>query len=185
MRRLLFVLPVAVAIALLALNWRGGEMAPERVATRAETQPRYELVDARWIRYDETGAPEFEANIETIQVFDDDSAKLQTIEMHSLGGTTSPWRITAPEGFAPAHSRSRLQLRGGVTANGKWPQGEPLAFQTPYLWIDEQQHQIYTDAPVQARGPGRSAAANGMRADWIGKTVELLGQVRTQYELPR
>jgi LPS export ABC transporter protein LptC len=185
MRRLLFTLPIVLAVALLVLSWRGEETAPGPINPAVDAQPRYQVADARWIRYDEHGQPEFEANAESIEYFDDESARLASIEMHSLGGASSPWRISAPEGFAPAHSHQRMQLRGGVSANGHWPEGEPLSFQTPYLWIDETSHQIYTDAPVSVRGPGRSASAAGMRADWIGKSVELLGQVRTQYETPR
>ncbi|HZP12745.1 MAG TPA: LPS export ABC transporter periplasmic protein LptC [Nevskiaceae bacterium] len=185
MRRLLFALPILLAVALLVLTWRGNETAVEPSSPAAEAQPRYQLDDARWIRYDERGQPEFQASAESIEYFDDESAKLSTIEMHSLGGASSPWRISAPRGHAPPHSQQRVQLYGGVDANGQWPQGEPLSFQTPSLWVDEKTHQIYTDAPVQLRGPGRSASAAGMRADWIGKSVELLGQVRTQYVLPR
>ncbi len=185
MRRLLFTVPIVLAVALLMLTWRGSETAVEPASTAAEALPRYELADARWVRYDERGQPEFEANVESIEYFDDESAKLTSIEMHSLGGSSSPWRISAPEGHAPPHSQQRVQLLGGVNANGQWPQGEPLSFQTPYLWVDEKVRQIYTDAPVQLQGPGRSASAAGMRADWMSRSVELSGQVRTQYVLPR
>src|SRR3954468_10683414 len=98
MRRLLFALPIVLAFALVVATWRGNESASGPVVAATESQPRYELGDARWVRYNEQGQPEFEANVETIQYFDDESARLQTIEMHSLGGASSPWRISAPEG---------------------------------------------------------------------------------------
>ncbi len=185
MRRLLVVLSVVAVIAggVLLETWRGGAPAPEPQAAEPEALPRYKVTDGRWVRYNVRGQPEFQATAETIEYFDDESARLKTIEMHSLGGASSPWRLSAPEGFAPAHSQQRLQLRGGVTAMGHWPEGEPLNFETPYLWIDEARRQLDTDAPVLVRGRNRSARAEGLRADWVGKSVELTA-ARMQYVQP-
>lgn len=183
MRRLLFALPILIAVGVLMATWRGGAPRPPRAAAASESQPRYTLTDGRWLRYGLDGRPEFEATAQTIDYYDDESARLQTVEVHALGGAGSPWRINAPEGYAPPHSQ-RMQLRGNVTAVATWPQGETVNFQTAYLWVDQNRRELSTDAPVQMRGRNRSANADGLRADWTGKLVELLGQVRMQYAPP-
>lgn len=185
MRRLLLVVPILAVIAagVLLETWRGGAPPPQPQAADAQALPRYKVTDGRWVRYNAQGEPEFQATAEIIEYFDDESARLKTIEMHSLGGATSPWRLSAPEGFAPPHSQQRLQLRGGVSAMAHWPQGEPLSFESPYLWIDQARRQLDTDAPVLVRGRSRSARAGGLRADWVGKSVELT-EARMQYVQP-
>ncbi len=65
MRRLLFTLPILLAVALLVLTWRGNEPAIEPSSPATEARPRYQLGDARWIRYDERGQPEFQASAES------------------------------------------------------------------------------------------------------------------------
>jgi lipopolysaccharide export system protein LptC len=184
MRRLAFALPLLVALGIWLATWRSSLQPPAAAPARAEAQPRYQVTDGHWIRYNERGESEFEATAERIEYFDDESARLSTLEMHSLGGSESPWRLSAPEGYAPPHSDRRMQLRGGVRAMGHWPEGEPLNFETQYLWVDEVNRQLYTDAPVLLRGKSRSAKADGLRAAWVGRSVELLGQVRMQYVLP-
>ena len=183
MRRFLFALPILIAIGVLLATWRGGGPPPRPTTEAGEAQPRYVLNEGRWTRFSEEGHPQFEATAQTIEYFDDDSAQLHTVEMRSLGGPASPWRLNAPEAYSPPHS-DRMELRGMVTAIAHWPEGETANFQTPRLWVDEKKHQLYTDAPVQMRGRSRNANADGLRADWIGKTVELLGQVRMQYAQP-
>jgi len=184
MRRLLFALPILIALGVLLATFREGVAPSEVTRAAAQAAPRYKVNDARWVRYNENGQSEFEATAETIENFDDESARLSTLEMHSLGGASSPWRISAPEGFAPPHSQNRMQLRGGVRAMGHWPEGEPLSFETPYLWVDETNRELYTDAPVLLRGKSRSAHADGLRASWVGRSIELIGKVQAQYVLP-
>lgn len=183
MRPLLFALPLLIAVGIL-LTWQGGAPPPQKPAEVAQALPRYQVADGRWTRFDAQGRPEFVVSAQSIEYYDDESARLKTIELHSLGGASSPWRLSAPDGYAPPHSQHRLQLKGGVSATSHWPEGEPLHFTTQYLWIDEKNRELFTDAAVEVRGNSRSATADGLRADWVGKSVELLGNTKMRYAPP-
>lgn len=184
MRPLLFALPILIVLGVLLATWRGVAPAPRAPVEAAQALPRYTVKDGRWIRYNVRGEPEFVVSAQSIEYYDDESARLATIEMHSLGGASSPWRLSAPEGYAPPQSQHRLQLKGGVEAMGHWPEGEPLNFTTQYLWIDEKNRNLFTDAAVEIRGRSRSATADGLRADWVGQSVELLGHTKMRYAPP-
>jgi LPS export ABC transporter protein LptC len=184
MRPLLFALPILVALGVLLATWQGPAPAPQRAAPSAQSLPRYKVLDGQWTRYNAKGQPEFVVTAQSIEYYDDESARLTTLEMHSLGGANSPWRLSAPEGYAPPQSQHRMQLRGGVDAMGHWPEGEPLHFTAPYLWVDERNRQLFTDAAVEVRGRNRSATADGLRADWVGKSIELLGHTKMRYAPP-
>ena len=183
MRRILFALPVVFALGVVIVSWRGGAPKPSQTPMEVEAQPRYTVQDARWTRYDAQGQPSFEASAAHIDYFDDESARLETLEMRALGGAGSPWLLTAPSGYAPPHAQ-RMKLLGPVNATAHWPKGETTKLATTELWVDEAKRELYTDAPVHVTGPGRDADSEGMRADWTGKTFEMHGDVRMRYTPP-
>ena len=92
MRRILFALPILIVLGILLATFRGGAPEPAAPPASAEAAPRYKLTDGRWLRYNQGGQPEFVLSAGEIQYFDDESARLKSIEMHSLGGSSSPWR---------------------------------------------------------------------------------------------
>lgn len=183
MRRLLFALPILLALGVLLGTWRGAAPPRPEAPEAVGALPRYTLKEAHWTRFDESGKPAFEATAGNIDYFSDESARLKTIELRALGGKASPWRISAPEGYAPPREQ-RVNLHGPVTAVAQWPEGEkgePLNFEASQLWVDQRKQELYTDTPVRLSGPNRNAEAGGLRADWTGKKLELLGDVRMKY----
>jgi LPS export ABC transporter protein LptC len=179
-RRYWFVLPILAVLGVLFATWRGATPITAPVTVTTAGQPRYTLSGARWTRYDEQGQASFAAQAQTIDYYNDESARLHEVELRGLGGIGSPWQIKAPLGIAPAHAR-RMLLSGPVTAIGRWPEGESVSFVTPELWVDQDSREISTEAAVKLVSASRSADATGLRADWEGKTLELLHDVRVNY----
>lgn len=181
MRGLLFALPILTALAVLVLAWRGDEPAPVGAQPPALGEPRYSLSDVRWRRLDEQGQVQLVATADRVDWYDDESAQLSGLMVNGLGGEASPWILRAPQGEAPAASRN-LRLYGPVTVEGRWPEGTPFEFVTSELWVDQPEGHLRTDTPVMLSGGGRTARAEGLRADWEGKTVELVGHVEVHYD---
>ena len=180
MNRLLLPILVLLVVVLGALSLRGGPIA-EKVAAPGSEPPRYTLHAARWQRFDADGRPMFEATAERIEYFDDESANLHTLELTALAGDDAePWRASAPTGHSPP-GEHRVQLTGGVKGQGHWPDGEPLEFFTPDLWLDPSGKRLDTAAKVTIQSPSRAAEAVGLRVDGDRATIHLLNDVRIRY----
>ncbi|HVT37068.1 MAG TPA: LPS export ABC transporter periplasmic protein LptC [Nevskiaceae bacterium] len=176
---LVLALLTAAALMLTLQNYqraaRGAAPTPESTET-----PRYILRSAQWTRLDAQGQPDYVADADLIEYFDDHSARLTQPVVHAFGGGNSPWRAAAPTGSTLPHSRS-LALTGGVEVLGHWPDGEDVTIHTEHLWIDQAQKVLRTDAEVTVDSASRQLQARGMSADASGKRVQLLGQVRGVY----
>lgn len=168
------VVLIALALSLAGLEQPAGPQAP------AESQPRYYLKDVQLERYDAAGNPLVQAQAQSVQYFDDASARLKDLSVSGLGGPGAPWSAAAPAGLAPPGER-RMRLYGPVTGTGHWAGGEAFDFATDQLWVDDRKHEFYTDAPVRLEGEQRRATADGMRADWKLDSVQLQGSVRMDY----
>lgn len=180
MRSRFLIIPALLLTAALFFVFRGEvTVSPDEVAAPVEL-PRYNVTGAEWTRLGRGGAPEFRARAESIDYFNDDSARLHQISLDALGGTQSPWTLTAPEGRAPPREK-RLELTGGVTARGTTNDGEPLTFDTRRLWVDLLRRELYTEATVELRTDLRRASARGLRADFDGERVQLLNDVQVDY----
>lgn len=174
------LLVVAVALAILFL--RRGE--PSSVGATAEQDPpRYTVRGAQWRRFDAQGQMEFEGRAQTIAYFDDESARLATVELTALTGTGSPWTATAPNGHAPAglSGSGRVQLSGGVTGKGRWPDGEPLEFTTRELWLDSARQELATDAAVRIESRSKRVQARGLKVNGKTQQIVLRHQVKMRY----
>lgn len=170
---------LTVGAALLTLN--NYQRASQHVPT-AETRqlPRYTLRDAHWTRLDAEGAPQYVAQAQSIEYYDDESARLRQPHVSAFGGSSSPWTLQAPAGSTPANSRD-LRLEGGVRVHGYWADGRELNVTTPHLWLDNQQRLLRTDAEVKLESVGRQLQARGLAADADGSRIRLLDQVRGVY----
>ncbi|MGQ0700065.1 MAG: LPS export ABC transporter periplasmic protein LptC [Panacagrimonas sp.] len=182
MRRYIGSLIAVILAALAILFFRSGDPTPGAVAALEDT-PRYTLRGAQWRRFDLQGQMEFEGRARTIDYFDDESARLSQVELTALTGSGSPWTASAPEGRAPAGER-RVQLRGGVTGQGRWPDGEALEFTSPELWLDSAKQELTTDAAVQIESRSKQVAARGLRVRGKKQQVMLLQDVKMRY-VPR
>lgn len=180
MNRLLLPILVLLIVVLGALSLRRGP-ATQNAAAPATEPPRYTVRTARWQRFDADGKPMFEATADSIEYFDDESAELHTLDLTALsGGDGDPWRASAPSGHSPP-GEHRLQLTGGVKGQGHWPDGEPLEFATPDLWLDPSEKRLDTTSKVTIQSPTRSAEAVGLRVDGQHSTIHLLKDVRIRY----
>jgi LPS export ABC transporter protein LptC len=180
MNRLLLPILVLLVVVLGALSFRRGP-STQNVAANGQEPPRYTVHTARWQRFDSEGKPMFEATADSIEYFDDESAELHTLELTALGGGDGdPWRASAPSGHSPANEH-RVQLTGGVTGKGHWPDGEPLEFSTPDLWLDPTEKRLDTAAKVVIKSPTRAAEAVGLHVDGEHSTIHLLNDVRIRY----
>lgn len=176
---LVLVMLTAGAVLLTLQNFeRAGHRSA--AAESPPATPRYTLKSAEWTRLDAEGQLEFVANAQLIEYFDDQSLRLQQPEVHAFGGSGSPWRLTAPEGSTPAHSRNLL-LTGPVLAMGRWPDGEELGINTEHLWLDVENKVLRTDADVTLSSATRKVLASGLIADSMGQRIELLSKVRAAY----
>lgn len=183
MKRYLVPLLVVLMAGLAVIGLRSTGDAPTVAAGTAE-QPRYVLRGAQWRNFDASGAVRFEGTAENIDYYDDESALMREFEVTVLADKGSPWHVAAPEGYAPPGSRNRLQLRGGVEGQGRWPDGEALSFKTPELWVDTTAETIETGTAVDVQSASRSGRARGLKVSGPKQKLSLLGEVEMRY-VPR
>jgi LPS export ABC transporter protein LptC len=184
LKRLL--VPLAAVLGVLLVLWSlrddGGPAEEEALGPEL---PRYVLRGAEWSRFDEKGRLEFQGSADTIDYFDDESARMRTFALSVFGREGAPWSATAPEGYAPpGGNQQRLQLRGGVEGRGRWPDGEDLEFRTPELWVDTKAETLSTDAKVMLDSRSRNAVARGLRVAGPQQHLSLLHDVEMRY-VPR
>lgn len=179
--------PVLVTLLLLALAGlfytlqRIDDVALAPVAPDAGL-PRYTLNDAVITRYDADGTPAVRATAKTLEYFDDESARGDTLSVDVLSGVRTPWHAAAPSGMLPAHSHSFV-LQGEVVADGHWPDtDEPVTVRTTELWIDPDRHEIHTERAVTLTGATRDGSATGLRSNWTDRNMSLLKDVKMHYD---
>lgn len=183
MKRYLAPLLVLLLAGLTLIGLRGTGDTPV-LASVADEQPRYVLRGAQWRNFDASGAVRFEGRAENIDYYDDESALMRQFEVTVLADRGTPWRVSAPEGYAPPGSRDRLQLRGGVEGEGRWPDGEALRFETPDLWVDTTAETLDAGSDVSVHSASRSAKARGLKVNGPKQKMTLLGEVEMRY-VPR
>lgn len=173
-----------VLLAVLAVIGFRDRDAPLVAESMLAEQPRYVLRGAQLRSFDAQGSVRFEGRASIIEYFDDESAHMRAFEVSLPGEAGTPWTARAPEAYAPAGSRDRLQLRGGVEGAGQWPDGEALAFRTPELWVDADRESLETEANVEVDSPTRRATARGLKVDGARQRLALLHDVEMRY-VPR
>lgn len=179
--------PVLVTLLLLALA--GLVYTLQRIddvalvpAAPDNTLPRYTLSDAMITRYDADGTASVRATAKTLEYFDDESARGETLTVDVLSGVKSPWHAAAPTGSLPARSHSFV-LKGDVVADGNWPDNnEAVTVRTTELWVDTDRHELRTDRAVILSGATRGGTATGLRSNWIDRNMSLLNDVKMHYE---
>lgn len=180
MTRWIVPLTVVLVGGLAVFGFRDGSDTPATSA-QSEEQPRYVVRGAQWRSFDASGAVRFEGRASNIDYFDDESAQLREFEVSLLAARGAPWTASAPEAFAPPGSRNRMQLRGGVVGQGRWPDGEPLVFRTPELWVDAASESLETEARVEVDSDSRRARARGLKVNGEKQRIALLHEVEMRY----
>ncbi|MFC4252370.1 LPS export ABC transporter periplasmic protein LptC [Sinimarinibacterium flocculans] len=177
-------LPLLGALALLAgwLAFKGFQAPTDLREELVEQRPRYHLEDARWRRYDDTGAPIFVLAAANIDYFDDASMQLDSVRFDTYA-EAGRWQLEADRGHVPA-GETRLKLQPLVDVHGVRAPDGSIDLQTPSLWVDWTERTLKTDDPVEARtAAGSTLEATGMRGDWTGRHVEFLDAVRVRHVL--
>lgn len=182
-KRYLIPLLVVVLAGLAVIGLRSTGDVATATAESAE-QARYVLRGAQWKNFDASGAVRFEGTAESIDYYDDESALMRRFEVTVLADQGSPWQVSAPEGYAPPGNRNRMQLRGGVMGEGRWPDGEALSFKTPELWVDTTAETLETSARVELQGASRSGSARGLKISGPKQRLSLSKEVEMRY-VPR
>ena len=177
---LYLLVPAALLAAALIFTLYGFEEPAEVAARPAQEPPRYALTGVQWLRLGRDGEPEFRADAETLDYYADESVQMRRVRIDALGGYDSPWHLEAPRGNAPPRERS-IRLSGGVRATGSLVH-ERVALTTPRLWVDLLRQELHTDAQVRLVSDFRTATARGLRSDFAGEHVQLLNDVRMDYE---
>ena len=146
--------------------------------------PRYTLTIAEFSRYDNYGNPSLGGTADSVEYYDDQSGTAHGLDLELLTSGGSVWRVQAPSAELPAHQR-RMRLDGPVVAHGRWPDSdEEITVKTDHLWIDPDARLFDTDAPVDLVSSGRTGSAVGLRGDWAGRGLQLLDDVKMNYETP-
>lgn len=181
MPRGLLTLASAILIV-VAVIWslRGLEdAAPEMKAPQA-SDPRYTAKKAEWTHLNAQGVAEFHLTADTIDYFDDRSAKLQGVMIDRLRTGENPWRLTAPQGTMPPQE-NRVLLQDPVHAIGTLQSGETVSIDTPRLWADATRNELYTSDAVQISGSNWFATSIGLRADLSGDKMTLQKNIKVKY----
>ncbi|MGB0955009.1 MAG: LPS export ABC transporter periplasmic protein LptC [Panacagrimonas sp.] len=173
-----------IVLAGIALAWlMPDQQSPAVEADRSEAVPRYIVRGAQWQRLDQQGAPIFDAQAETIRYFDDESARLSDVWLYLLDNGERRWQMRAPAGFSAA-GQQVLQLHGGVKGEGKWPDGEPLQFESERMRVDVAAKVLETDDPVRLHSASRQASGRGLRLDAKAERIALQQNVEMRYVTP-
>jgi LPS export ABC transporter protein LptC len=179
-RRLIPLLLVP-ALAGLFFTFQRMDNSIVETAQAPAALPRYTLSGAELTRFDSDGSASLYGQADTVDYFDDQSARAQNLRMDLLAEGEATWHLTAPAANLPARQR-RFMLEGPVVANSRFPDNdEPFAAHTDYLWVDPDLHEVDTDAPVDVKSQHRNGNAVGLRSDWAEQTLVLLHNVRMNY----
>ncbi len=179
-RRAFWLMPLALIVALGFWLSHRPSVSTEIAKTEEPATPRYALTGATWIKLDGKGQPQFRAQAAQIDFYDDDSARLQTLNVDALGGLDSAWRLNAPSGYLPPQ-QERLRLDGPITGEGRVGDNEWAQLDAEQLWVDQDRRELSSDRPVSLTSPRKQAKARGLRADFGGKRIELRGNVEARY----
>jgi LPS export ABC transporter protein LptC len=177
------LLTLASAVLLLvAVIWalRGLEDAVPTTRTPQASDPRYTARKAEWTHLNSKGVAEFHLTADSVDYYDDRSARMQGVMIDRLRTGENPWRLTAPQGTMPPQ-QERVLLQNPVRAVGTLQSGEKVEINTPRLWADSGRNELYTTDAVQISSSTWVANSTGLRADLAGETLTMLKNTKVKY----
>lgn len=174
----LLLLVLVAGLVMLSL---GGDPTGTAPGPSASEQPRYVMRGVELHSFDAQGNAQFQGQASSIEVFDDQSARLDDFRVQALAGEGAPWTASAPQGYAPPGTRTRLQLLGGVEGRGRWPDGEPLQFRSEDLWVETDVQRLHTASRVQLDSASRKARGRGLEVTATPAGVVLMNEVEMRY----
>lgn len=179
MRRALTRLgPLLLVAAVIWLAQRGLREPPPPPTPAQGPALRYEMNHMHWVRLSADGKPELSADAQVARRYSDDSMQMDVVAVDTLGDDRHPpWHLQSPHGRVPPNDK-RLQLTHGVVAQRAIGS---LEIRTPTLWVDQLRREFYTSDRVVLTGPQRDTRARGLRGDFDGEHLDLLGDVVSTY----
>lgn len=182
------VLPVVVLGLILGLGWWISRPDPARDAgadaSDAPRPPLYQVVDARFQRFDGDGR--LISRLDSPRVVFEADSRIWTLE-------TPLWQRSVPDGEVTwigradrgtlLGDRSEGELAGNVTLMRRGA-GETVTMTTTRLRLRPEEGYADTDAPVAVEGPTWDAEGVGARAWLDRRTLEVLADVRSRFDAP-
>ena len=146
---------------------------------QVDNNPDYYLRNVNSRQFDEQGALDFTVVTQSIEHNPkDNSAKLKEPFFSLYRDGKLEWTITSQSGTVyEAGEKVDLQQRVIIASSD-----QQTTLKTPQLVIFPDKKLVKTNKPVTLLNPNGFTRAVGLRADLHTKTIELLDQVRGQYE---
>lgn len=175
---------IGVITAALILSFLLDYSGPGRLpglgqAPVVPTKPEYFMLGAHNVEFDAEGDIEFVLTSEEIRHNPlDDSAQLHTPHLELFEKGQREWTVNARLGTIAADG-SKIDLTQRVVVNSE---DQATVLKTPQLLIFPNEKLARTDKPVTLQNPYGFTRSIGLVADMENKRVELLQQVRGQYQ---
>ncbi len=150
---------------------------PDRQPTTPH--PDYFLRQSTSTEFDEQGQLEFRLSSDAVEHNPkDDSAQLQSPRFKLYKDGSLNWTVNARFGVISG-DRERLDLEQRVVVSSR--DGETV-LKTPRLTLFPEQKLAETDKPVTLRNPNGFTRSIGLTADLNTERIDLLQQVRSQFQ---
>ena len=180
--RLLFLLGVVAAVALLIYLWQEpGTGSTESSGTdNAANEPGYTAIGAQLLQMGDDGQPLYRLDAERIEQPRPNGEIAVTAPKVIYQPTGNPWTLEAARGELPADARS-AQLDGDVRVQGT-PKGSrtPVLIRTQRLNLDIVRQQATTDERVQIDWGGSRVTGRGLLADMKDDSLQLKSDIHGQ-----
>lgn len=172
-------LAVALAVVIAGGLWIGWDKAPGKpeIVVIAPEEAQYYLSGAHYQSYDENGKVLYRVKANQVLYFDNETIRMNAVNVDYVGGESGVWTFTANEGLIPAQERNLL-LSGDVVMDGVTPQGRNVTMNTPQIWVRPDEETIETSASVEFISKQATATAIGMKTDLTARQLTLLDDVR-------
>lgn len=171
----------AAAVVLLLFLWSYLETGspPTLISSQTgEVNPSYYLINAKSTQFNKQGALDMTMKSDKIEHDPKNaSARLRHPRIALYGDGVLTWTVRANTGIA-YELDSRIDLKQRVIiASGD----NQTVVKTPYLELYPDEKRAQTDKPVNMRSPTGFTRSIGLKANMQTQHVQLLDQVRGQY----
>jgi lipopolysaccharide export system protein LptC len=176
---------VALALLAAATIWlERTTRSPEVTQRVARTDPDFIGYDVRVVSFDINGKLSHE--LEAARITHYPASDITEFEQPNLRYNSPKGQTTVTAAYGESSSRAELvELRGDVVAVRKSPGSDDMVVESQEmsLWPDAQR--AASDSPVVLKHGNITAYGEGMRADNLAGTLELVGAARVQMPSPK
>ncbi|MGK0500363.1 MAG: lipopolysaccharide export system protein LptC [Oceanicoccus sp.] len=176
------VVATFAAIVLIAflLSYSETGTPPNFTSDSQSTQPAdFYLINSHTTTYNQQGQKDFSLRSKQMRHQPaDGSIKITAPQLAVFDNGMRSWNITAQTGVIYNNGK-KIDLRQRVVINSA---DDETTLKTPQLFIFPNQKQAHTKKPVTLANANGFSRAIGMKANLNTKKIDLLEQVRSQYE---